>query len=56
MELNALKTYKTAMALSFLPSATIEDITRQTEELEKTHLTLRAFRENGSHEFQSVPA
>ncbi|CAN5331773.1 hypothetical protein BH10BAC4_BH10BAC4_12430 [soil metagenome] len=53
MESNALKTYKTALSLAFLPSATTEDIVRQTEELENTHFTLKTFRENGSEQWQA---
>lgn len=52
LESNALKIYKTAVALSFLPSATIDDIKKQTSELEKAHSTLHSFRENGSNQWQ----
>ncbi|NOT74048.1 MAG: hypothetical protein HOP08_03900 [Cyclobacteriaceae bacterium] len=54
MESNALKTYRTATALSFLPVATLQDITSQTNELEKAHYTLKAFRENGAHQWQAA--
>ncbi len=52
VESNAVKMYKTAVALSFLPAPTIEDIEKQTKELEKVQLTLKTFRENGASQWQ----
>jgi uncharacterized protein (TIGR02284 family) len=52
LESNALKIYKEAVALSFLPSAAIEDIEKQTSELEKTHTTLHSFRQGGPGQWQ----
>jgi len=54
MEVNALKTYKTALALHFLPASTIEDIAKQTDELEKVHYSLKALRENGSRQWHTA--
>ena len=54
MESNAIKTYKIALALSFLPTSTIEDITMQSKELEKVQYTLKALRENGAHQWQAA--
>ncbi|CAN5465288.1 hypothetical protein BH09BAC3_BH09BAC3_16120 [soil metagenome] len=54
MESNAIKTYQTALALSFLPSSTVEDIAKQSDELEKVRYTLRAIRENGAHQWEAA--
>lgn len=54
MEYNALKIYKVAIALSFLPNSTINDIVMQSRELEKVQYTLKALRENGAHQWQAA--
>lgn len=54
LEEEALKNYKTALILSFLPEAAIKDVERQFKEIQKIKDNLRNMKENHVYELQAA--
>lgn len=54
LEEEALKNYKTALILSFLPDAAMKDIERQFREIQKIKNNLKHMKENHVYELQAA--
>lgn len=54
LEEEALKNYKTALILSFLPDAALKDVERQFKEIQKIKDNLRNMKQNHVYELQAA--
>lgn len=54
LEEEALKKYRTALILSFLPDAALKDVERQFREIQKIKDNLRSMKENHVYELQAA--
>jgi uncharacterized protein (TIGR02284 family) len=54
LEEEALKNYRTALILSFLPEAALKDVERQIREIQKIKDNLRSMKQNHVYELQAA--
>jgi uncharacterized protein (TIGR02284 family) len=54
LEDEALKNYRTALILSFLPEAALKDVERQIREIQKIKDNLRSMKQNHVYELQAA--
>jgi uncharacterized protein (TIGR02284 family) len=54
LEEEALKNYKTALVLSFLPAAALKDVEKQFKEIQKIKDNLRSMKQNHVYELQAA--
>lgn len=54
LEEEALKNYKTALILSFLPEAALKDVERQFKEIQKIKDNLKSMKQNQVYELQAA--
>lgn len=54
LEDEALKNYKTALILSFLPDAALKDVEKQIKEIQKIKDNLQSMKQNQTYELQAA--